>query len=142
MFVVSEKPINQDELIVAVESPEAGAIAIFHGVVRNNADGKPVLRMEYEAHKEMAEQMMADLAKEINEKYSITNISMQHRTGMLEIGESSVIIAVSAPHRSAAFDACRYAIDTIKITLPIWKKEYFDDGEHWVEGNQVKIKSG
>lgn len=139
MFSVSDLPINREELVNAVESPEAGAIAIFDGVVRNNADGKKVLRMEYEAHKDMAENMMRKLADETIKKYAVLSVAMQHRTGLLEIGESSVIIAVSSAHRAEAFEACRYVIDTIKVTLPIWKKEYFDDGSKWVKGTTVKV---
>ncbi|KPK90083.1 hypothetical protein AMJ80_08905 [bacterium SM23_31] len=137
MFIVSEKQIVSKELIKAVENPEAGAIATFTGVVRNNDDGKTVLRMEYEAHKEMAEKLLAELGEEIKNKFPIIAIAMQHRVGMLEIGESSVMMAVSAAHRVDAFNACRYAIDKIKTTLPVWKKEYFENGSNWVKGTPV-----
>lgn len=139
MFVVSDMPINREDIVKKVESPEAGAIAIFDGVVRNNADGKIVLKMEYEANKEMAEKMMKELADESMKKYQILGIAMQHRTGMLEIGESSIIIAVASAHRAEAFDACRYLIDTLKVTLPIWKKEYFEEGPNWVKGTRVTV---
>ena len=139
MFVVSDLPINREELVKSVESHEAGAIAVFDGVVRNNADGKKVLRMKYEAHKEMAENMMEELAEKTMKKYPVLGVAIQHRTGMLEIGESSVTIAVSSAHRAEAFEACRYVIDTLKVTLPIWKKEYFEEGSDWVEGTPVKV---
>ena len=139
MFVVSDLPINREELVKSVESHEAGAIAVFDGVVRNNADGKKVLRMKYEAHKEMAETMMKELADKTMKKYPVLGVAMQHRTGMLEIGDSSVTIAVSSAHRAEAFEACRYVIDTLKVTLPIWKKEYFEEGSDWVEGTPVKV---
>lgn len=139
MFVVSDLPINREELVKSVESQEAGAIAVFDGVVRNNADGKKVLRMEYEAHKEMAENMMKELAEKTMKKYPVLGVAIQHRTGMLEIGESSVTIAVSSAHRAEAFEACRYVIDTLKVTFPIWKKEYFEEGSNWVKGTPVKV---
>ena len=139
MFVVSESPINREDLVNSVESPEAGAIAIFDGVVRNNSEGNKVLRMEYEAHQNMVEKMMRDLADETKKKFPVLAISMQHRTRMLEIGESSVLIAVSSAHRGDAFQACRYVIDTLKVTFPIWKKEYFEKGSDWVEGTPVKV---
>lgn len=139
MFVVSDQIINREDLVKEVECPEAGAIAIFDGVVRNNAEGKKVLRMEYEANKEMAEKMMKELADETMKKYPVLGVAIQHRTGMLEIGESSIIIAVSSAHRAAAFDACRYLIDTLKVTLPIWKKEYFEEGSNWVKGTRVTV---
>ncbi len=135
---ITDKPIDSGTLIKAVESPEAGAVVTFNGVVRNNSGGRDVLRMEYEAHTEMAEQLMADLSHVIKRKFNIIAIALQHRTGILEIGESSIMIAVSAPHRAEAFKACRYAIDTVKSTLPVWKKEFFKDGSSWVEGTTVK----
>jgi len=134
---ITDKPIISETLIKAVESPEAGAIATFNGVVRNNSGGKTVLKMEYEAHTEMVEQLLADLSREIKKKYDVIAVAIQHRIGTLEIGESSIMIAVSAPHRAEAFKACRYAIDTLKSTLPIWKKEFFEDGAGWVEGTPV-----
>ncbi len=139
---ITDKPIDTERLMKSVESPETGAIITFNGVVRNNAEGKQVLRMEYEAHIDMAEKLMAELAEKIMSDFNITEITMQHRTGMLEIGESSVMIAVSAPHRVDAFDACRYAIDTIKETIPIWKKEYFQDGANWVDGTPIQPNVG
>lgn len=141
MLVISDTKIKEQDLIKAVENPAAGAIATFNGVVRNNANGKEVVRMEYEAHKEMAGIILEKLAAETKANYSILDIAIQHRTGMLEIGESSVMIAVSSAHRKAAFEACRYAIDRLKETLPVWKKEYFKDGSAWVEGTAVKTNT-
>ena len=134
---ITDKPINSDTLIKAVESPEAGAVVTFNGVVRNNSANRTVIRMEYEAHTEMAEKLMDDLSHVIKRKFDIKAVALQHRIGTLEIGESSIMIAVSAPHRAEAFEACRYAIDTLKSTLPIWKKEFFVDGTDWVEGIPV-----
>ena len=142
MNLITDKPIETERLIKSVESPGAGAIITFNGLVRNNAEGKQVLRMEYEAYTKMAEKLMAELIEKIMSDFNITGITMQHRTGMLEIGESSVMIAVSAPHRVDAFDACQYAIDTIKETIPIWKKEYFQDGVSWVEGTPIQPNVG
>ncbi len=142
MNLITDKPIETERLIKSVESPGAGAIITFNGLVRNNAEGKQVLRMEYEAYTKMAEKLMAELIEKIMSDFNITGITMQHRTGMLEIGESSVMIAVSAPHRVDAFDACQYAIDTIKETIPIWKKEYSQDGVSWVEGTPIQPNVG
>ena len=113
-------------------SPESGGIDIFIGTVRNATKGKPVIRLEFEAYEPMAKAEMEKIMKQASEKWPVQKILIHHRVGVLEVGEVPVIIAVSAAHRAAAFDACRFIIDTLKQTVPIWKKEIFNDGEIWV----------
>lgn len=115
-----------------IMSPESGGIDVFIGTVRNATKGKPVVRLEFEAYEPMALAEMEKILKQVFEKWPVQKALIHHRTGVLEVGEIPVIIAVSAAHRAAAFDACRYIIDTLKQTVPIWKKEIFDDGEVWV----------
>ncbi len=115
-----------------VSSDDAGGIDVFIGTVRNATKGKPVLRLEFEAYEPMALAEMLKIAEQAKEKFGAKKIALHHRIGTLQIGEAAVVIAVSAPHRAAAFDACRYCIDTLKETVPIWKKEIFEDGEVWV----------
>ncbi len=113
-------------------SPEAGGIDIFIGTVRNHTKGRAVVRLEFEAYDRMAISEMNKIAAEIMVRWPLHKVLIHHRTGILQVGEIPVIIAISAPHRDAAFTACRYAIDTLKQTVPIWKKEIFEDGEQWV----------
>jgi molybdopterin synthase catalytic subunit len=117
-----------------VRTGEDGAIVTFDGCVRNQSHGRRTLYLEYEAYESMAFAKMGEIAAEIHVKFAIDRVAVAHRLGRLEIGETSVFIAVSAPHRAAAFDACRYAIDTLKRSVPIWKKEYFEDGAVWADG--------
>lgn len=121
-------------LVQAISHPEVGGIVTFQGVVRNHARGKRVRYLEYDAYPEMAEQQMAAIAAEVERLWQTDRIALVHRIGRLEIGECSVVVAVACPHRGEAFDACRYAIDTLKANVPIWKKEVAEDGEEWVEG--------
>ena len=114
--------------------PEHGALCLFVGVVRNQHAGRPVLRLEYEAYAEMALPLLERIADEARRRWPIGEIRIVHRLGRLEIGEASVAIAVASPHRAQAFEACRYAIDTLKATVPIWKKEFYADGAVWLEG--------
>lgn len=111
-----------------------GGVVTFQGVVRDNARGKQVRSLEYDAYIEMAEQQMAQIAAEVEHRWETSAVAMVHRVGRLEIGECSVVVVVACPHRAEAFEACRYAIDTLKSTVPIWKKEIYTDGEEWVEG--------
>jgi len=111
-----------------------GGVVTFQGVVRDNARGKQVRSLEYDAYTEMAERQMAQIAAEVEARWGDATVAMVHRIGRLEIGECSVVVAVACPHRGEAFEACRYAIDTLKSTVPIWKKEIYIDGEEWVEG--------
>jgi len=130
---VTTEPLSERALAQAVEDPGAGALALFSGVVRDQTGGRRVKFLEYEAHGPMALAKMREIARAIRTRWPIiSRIALVHRIGRLEIGESSVMIAVSSPHRAEAFDACRFAIDTLKETVPIWKKEHFEDGEVWV----------
>lgn len=128
------EPIDAAALIRHVRTAADGAIATFDGCVRNESHGRRTLYLDYEAYESMALVKIREIAGELHAKFSIDRVAIAHRLGRLEIGETSVFIAVSAPHRSAAFDACRYAIDTLKRTVPIWKKEYFADGAVWADG--------
>jgi molybdopterin synthase catalytic subunit len=133
LYEVVERPLSADALAAAVDDPGAGGIAIFSGVVRNETGGRPVKFLEYEAHAPMAAAKMREIGKAVRGRWpSVKRVAMQHRIGRLEIGESSVLIAVSAAHRQEAFEACKYAIDTLKQIVPVWKKEHFEDGEVWV----------
>lgn len=115
-----------------VTSDAAGGIVVFVGTVRDQTKGKKVLRLDFEAYKPMAIKEMRKIAEQAMERFDALKISIHHRVGTLQIGEIPVIIAVSTPHRAAAFEACQYCIDTLKETVPIWKKEVFEDGEVWV----------
>jgi MoaE-MoaD fusion protein len=130
---VTTEPLSERAAAQAVEHPAAGALALFSGVVRNQTGGRRVKFLEYEAHGSMALAKMREIGAALRSRWpGTTRIAMVHRIGRLEIGESSVMIAVSSPHRAEAFEACRFAIDTLKETVPIWKKEHFEDGEVWV----------
>jgi len=122
------------DIVPALELPEDGAIVIFDGVVRNHSRNRKTLSLEYEAYEPMALQKLQELAAEARQRFAIRNVALVHRLGRIEIGESSVLIAVFSAHRAAAFDACRWLIDTLKRTVPIWKKEYFEDGAVWADG--------
>jgi molybdopterin synthase catalytic subunit/molybdopterin converting factor small subunit len=133
LYAVVEHPLSADDIAARVDDPGAGGIVIFSGVVRNQTGGRPVKFLEYEAHAGMAEAKLREIGTAIHGRWpEVKRVAMLHRVGRLEIGESSVLIAVSAAHRGDAFEACRYAIDTLKRIVPVWKKEYFEDGEVWV----------
>ena len=125
--------IDVSRLILHVTRPGNGAVGTFHGVVRDNADGRAVTKLYYEAYESMALQQMQSLVDDTVERWPVDDVALVHRTGELQIGEASVVIAVGSPHRAAAFEACRHIIDTLKTTVPIWKREFFDDGSVWVE---------
>lgn len=127
-------PINSREIVESLKSPEDGGLVIFDGFVRNSFNGRSTLYLEYEAYEPMALAKMREICAQMHRKFAIHRIAIVHRLGRLEIGETSVLIAVSAAHRGAAFDACRCAIDTLKRSVPIWKKEYFVGGTVWAEG--------
>jgi molybdopterin synthase catalytic subunit len=129
---ISSQPLNIQHCTNWVMSPKSGGIDVFIGTVRNATKGKAVLRLEFEAYEAMAVKEMEKIAQQALEKWPVQKLLIHHRTGILTIGEVPVIIAVSAAHRAAAFEACRYVIDTLKQTVPIWKKEIFEDGEVWV----------
>jgi molybdopterin synthase catalytic subunit len=132
MFEIVDHVIDERAVADSVADPGAGAVCTFSGVVRDNSKGKRVLYLEYEAYPEMAIKQMQLIADEIKQRWGITHVSMVHRTGRLQVGEASVCIALSSPHRGEAFDACRYAIDRLKQTVPVWKKEVWEGGEYWV----------
>src|SRR5919202_5669149 len=132
MFQIVEGPIDELALEDAVRTDADGAVIVFRGVARRYSRGREVVHLEYEAYPEMAEKVMAQIGQEMTSRWPITRVAIVHRTGVLEIGQASVLIAVSAAHRAEAFEACRYAIDTLKCTVPVWKKEHFEDGEVWV----------
>jgi molybdopterin synthase catalytic subunit len=133
MFEIWDKEISLDACIRAVQHPGAGAIITFLGIVRNNSRGKSVYYLEYDAYQPMAERKMREIGDEIRARWNVP-CAILHRVGRLDIGEASVAIAVAAPHRKDAFDACRYAIERIKEIVPIWKKEFAESGEWWIEG--------
>ncbi len=127
-------PIDMPALAREIRAPEDGAIVTFDGFVRNRSHNRPTLYLDYEAYESMALAKMREITAQMHEKFAIHRVAIVHRLGRLEIGETSVFIAVSSAHRAAAFDACRFAIDTLKRTVPIWKKEYFEDGAVWADG--------
>lgn len=129
---ISDEPLNIQACINSVMSPDVGGINVFIGTVRKHTKDKVVVRLEFEAYQKMALKEMKKIADDVTAKWPVQKIAIHHRTGTLQIGEIPVVIAVSAANREAAFDACRYIIDTLKQTVPIWKKEIFEDGEVWV----------
>lgn len=131
---LTHQPLQRDKLIQAVSHPSVGGLVVFEGVVRDHARGKQVRYLEYETYEEMAEQQIRTIIAEAQARWTVHGIAVAHRFGRLEIGEASVIIVVASAHRGEAFEACRYVIDTLKTTVPIWKKEVATSGEEWVEG--------
>jgi len=133
-FELVREAMDLASLTQYVRGEQDGAVVTFDGFVRNQSHGRMTRYLEYEAYEPMALGKMKEIGSQIHQRYRIHRVVMVHRLGRLEIGETSVFIAVSAPHRGAAFDACRFAIDTLKKTVPIWKKEYFADGAVWADG--------
>jgi molybdopterin synthase catalytic subunit/molybdopterin converting factor small subunit len=131
-FLLTAEPLDVAAAIAEAESDDAGAVSTFVGTVRRQSRGRDVVRLEYEAFEEMAEPMLRSLAGELTAKHGLCAVAIHHRVGVVEIGEASVVIAVSAPHRAAAIEACREAIDTLKETIPLWKKEVYEDGSEWI----------
>jgi len=131
---VTREPIDIAGLRTRLLTGESGAVVTFDGVARNNTKGRPTLFLEYDGYVEMAIKTMDQIIGEVHERWPISRIGMIHRLGRIEITESSVVIVVTSPHRKAAFEACHFAIDRLKKIVPIWKKEYFEDGAVWVEG--------
>jgi molybdopterin synthase catalytic subunit len=131
-FRLSEEPLSVDAAVAEVRDDAAGAIATFVGTTRARSRGRDVIHLEYEAYEGMAEQVMADLAAELVGRHELCAVAIHHRTGRVEIGDTSVVIAVSAPHRAAALQACREAIDELKVSVPLWKKETYVGGEEWI----------
>jgi len=131
-FRVAEEPLSLGAAVAEVADERAGAVATFLGTVRRRSRGRSVLYLEYEAYAEMAEVVMTQIAAELERRYDLCAIAIHHRTGRVEIGEPSVVIAVSAAHRQDALAACKDAIDTLKETVPLWKKEVYEGGEEWI----------
>jgi MoaE-MoaD fusion protein len=131
-FVVTDNPLSLEAAVEEVTNDRAGAVATFTGTVRSESRGRTVHHLEYEAYTEMAESVMAGLATVLRARYQLQDVAIHHRVGRVEIGEASVVIAVSAPHRADALAACKDAIDALKETVPLWKKEVYEGGEEWV----------
>jgi molybdopterin synthase catalytic subunit len=136
-FQVTQEPLDPPRLANLVRRDESGALALFYGVVRNHSQGRRVLYLEYDAYPSMAVKKMQQVAEEARSRWDITEMAIHHRIGRLEVGETSLLVAVSAPHRREAFEACHYAVDRIKEIVPVWKKEVWEGGESWVEGHPV-----
>lgn len=134
LIQITREPLDRNALIASVTDPGTGGIVVFEGVVRDNARGKQIRYLEYDVYPEMAVQQIREILAEAESRWHVHRVAVAHRIGRLEIGEASVIIVVATPHRSEAFEACRYIIDTLKTTVPIWKKEVATNGEEWVEG--------
>ena len=131
---ITDAPIAADPIVAALKAGGDGAVCVFDGIVRDNTRGRPTLYLDYEAYREMALEQMQRLAGEAIEKFGVRDVAVVHRLGRLLVGETSVLIVVASAHRAAAFDACRWLIDTLKKTIPIWKKETFADGAVWADG--------
>lgn len=134
MVFLTRDAIDAEKLVANAKAGEDGAVVVFDGIVRNHTRGRRTLHLDYEAYEEMAIKRMNELAAQAVTKYPVRHVTLVHRLGHLEIGETSVLIIVASAHRSAAFDACRWVIDTLKRTVPIWKKETFADGAVWAPG--------
>jgi molybdopterin synthase catalytic subunit len=134
MFVIeiSHTALDPEAITARVRSDSNGAVVTFLGTTRDSTDGRGVLHLEYEAYQPMADQKLAEIADEMKDRWGIEDIAIAHRLGKLEIGEISLVVAVASPHRADAFAACQYSVDRIKQIVPIWKKEFFEDGEVWV----------
>ena len=139
LFELTNDPLDARRLEANVTHSGAGAICTFTGVVRDNSRGRSVTHLEYEAYAEMATAEMRKIAEEIAARWPEARVAMAHRTGRLEIGEASVVVSVSCPHRAEAIDACRWGIDRLKESVPIWKKEHASDGTHWIEGDETRV---
>jgi MoaD family protein len=143
---IVHEPINSAQIVAAMKAPEDGAVVVFDGIVRNHSRGRRTLYLEYSAYEPMAATELEKLARSALANYPVREVRILHRLGRLEIGETSVLIVVSSSHRAAAFDAARWIIDTLKRTVPIWKKEFFEDGAVWAEGEpfppEISISPG
>nr|WKN37935.1 molybdenum cofactor biosynthesis protein MoaE [Tunicatimonas sp. TK19036] len=134
-ILLTDEKLQVEDALRKVQSDRAGAVDMFLGTVRNHTQDRRVVRLDYEAYDAMAVKEMEKLAMQVCDRWPVEKIAIHHRKGTLEIGDMAVIIAVATPHRQEAFEACKYTIDTLKQTVPIWKKEIFDDGEVWVSAH-------
>jgi molybdopterin synthase catalytic subunit len=139
---IVDAKIAAGEVVDALKTGADGAVCVFDGIVRNNTRGRQTLYLVYEGYREMALKQMAELADEAVARFGVRDVALVHRLGRLEVGETSVLIAVASAHRGAAFEACRWLIDTLKKTVPIWKKEYFVDGAVWADGEAFPVEIG
>lgn len=135
MIRLTREPLDLPALLGA--EAHDGAVCLFVGVVRDHNDGRRVRHLEYEAYEEMALPLLAEIEADLRRRWPVSEVRLEHRLGRLEIGEASVAVAVSSPHRAEAFAACRHAIDTLKQRVPIWKKEFYADGSAWIDGQVV-----
>ncbi len=133
-IALTRESIDAQKLVAAARRGEDGAVVVFDGTVRNHSRGRPTQFLDYEAYEEMAARQMNELAHEARSRFGVRHVTMVHRLGRLEVGETSVLIVVASEHRAQAFEACRWLIDTLKQTVPIWKKETFEDGAVWADG--------
>src|SRR5208282_5980885 len=133
---ITRDAIDTQGVLDRIKRGEDGAAVVFEGIVRNQTRGRRTLYLDYEAYEEMALDQMESLAEQALKQFAVRDVALVHRLGQLEIGETSVLIVVASAHRAAAFDACRWLIDTLKRTVPIWKKEYFEDGAVWADGEE------
>jgi MoaE-MoaD fusion protein len=139
LFRLTHDPLPADDLVDLVRRDESGAVSLFYGIVRNHSEGRAVNRLEYEAHESMALSKMREVAQETRQRFpGISEVGVWHRVGTLEIGETSLLVAVSSPHRKEAFEACHWAVDRVKEVVPVWKKEHWAGGASWVEGHVVE----
>ena len=134
MIEITREKIDLEAVLRSVDDQSTGGVVLFVGRVRNHANGRAVTKMQYEGYDEMAKSELEKIAHSMQKKWPVAKCAIVHRLGMLELGEASVVIAVACAHRAQAFEACRFAIDTLKKTIPVWKKEFGTDGEWWVEG--------
>jgi molybdopterin synthase catalytic subunit len=139
LFELTSQPLDARRMETAVAHKGAGAICTFTGVVRDSSRGRSVTHLEYEAYAEMATAQMRRIAGEIEEKWPEVRVAMAHRTGRLEVGEPSVVVSVSSPHRAEAIAACKWGIDRLKESVPVWKKEHAADGSYWIEGDEARL---
>ena len=142
VFEITREPIDIQGLRSRLLGGESGAVVIFDGVARDNTKGRRTLYLEYEGYTEMASRTLAQIGREVHDRWPINRVGIIHRLGRIEISESSVVICVTSAHRRVAFEACHYAIDRLKKIVPIWKKEYFEDGAVWVEGETPPEATG
>jgi len=140
VIALTQERIDTEKLLAEAKRGEDGAVVVFDGIVRNNTRGRQTLHLDYEAYEEMAEKQMRALAEEARNRFAVRHVTIVHRLGRLEVGETSVLIVVASAHRAAAFEASRWVIDTLKKTVPIWKKETFADGVVWADGEPFPVE--
>ena len=133
MIEITDQVLDAEAITAQVRRDTNGAVVTFLGTTRSSTDGRTVLHLEYEAYRPMADNMLAEVVEEMRSRFSVEDVAIAHRVGRLEVGETSLVVAVASPHRREAFAACQYSVDRIKQTVPIWKKEFFEGGEVWVE---------